>query len=89
MKWRIVTAGRFYDAGEGQVVYFDPYSGDTHLLSDFAAFVVQQFEDRPLGTEQLVGKIQPRVDTSDLAELAATVRTMVEELSALDILQRA
>jgi PqqD family protein of HPr-rel-A system len=88
MKWRIDSMGRFYDAHEDTVVYFDSHSGDTHLLSDFAAYVMQQFGDHPLTTEELVNQISPTVDSGDIPDLTEAISGVLGELLALDIVKR-
>jgi PqqD family protein of HPr-rel-A system len=88
IKWRVDSMGRFYDPAEDTVVYFDSRSGDTHLLSDFAAFVMQQLGDQPLTTEELVFKISPAIGSSSVPELTMAVSSVLEELLALDILKR-
>ena len=88
MKWRKDSSGRFYDANESSVVYFDSHSGDTHLLSDFAAYVVQQFGDQPLTTEQLINQILPTIESGDTAQLTDALSAVLEELVTLDILKR-
>jgi PqqD family protein of HPr-rel-A system len=88
MKWRLDSMGRFYDPAEGTVVYFDSHSGDTHLLSDFAAYIMQQLDDQPLTTEELVDKISPMIELSNLPDLATAVSGVLEELVALDILKQ-
>ena len=88
MKWRIDSVGRLYDAGESTVVYFDPASGDTHLLSDFAAHIIQQFANEPMDIEALVSRISSDIEPRDLSELTQAIPTVVEELAALDILKR-
>jgi PqqD family protein of HPr-rel-A system len=88
MKWRIHSTGRFYDANENTVVYFDSHSGDTHLLSDFAAFIMQQLGSGPLTSEQLVAEISPTVDFPDCTELSQVVEGILGELFNLDILKR-
>lgn len=89
MLWRIESVGRFFDANEDSVVYFDPFSGDTHLLSAFAAFLIRQFSDRPLSTEELASLLSPHLDSNDEVELLEAVSGVLEELLALDILQLA
>jgi PqqD family protein of HPr-rel-A system len=88
MKWRIDSMSRYYDANEDTVVYFDAHSGDTHLLSAFAAHVMQQLSDQPLTTEELVNRISPAVEPSNIAELTKAISGVLEELLALDILQQ-
>jgi PqqD family protein of HPr-rel-A system len=70
------------------VVYFDSYSGDTHLLSDFAGYVMQQLNDQPLTTAELVQQISPGVDSEDIPDLESAITGVLEELVLLDILKR-
>ena len=88
MKWQLDCMGRFYDPGEGMVVYFDPASGDTHLISDFAAYLVRQFTDQPMDMGTLIEKISPDIDPGDLFELTQATPDVLAELVTLDILQR-
>ncbi len=88
MKWRIESRGRFYDANESTVVYFDARSGDTHLLSDFAAHVLQQFEGQPLTTDELMDQISPTIESGQLPDLRGALRDVLKELVALDILKQ-
>lgn len=87
MTWRIHPKGLLYDARESTVVYFDAYSGDTHLLSDFAGFVMQQLGDQPLTTEELVKQITPSIDPEEIPDLEEMVTGVLEELVSLDILK--
>ncbi len=88
MKWRTAGTGRIYDPGEGTVVYFDTDSGDTHLLGDFAAFVVEQFEGQSLTIEELAARVSPAVEPDQFPDIEGAVHDVVAELSALDILKR-
>jgi PqqD family protein of HPr-rel-A system len=88
MTWRIRSKGRLYDAHENTVVYFDASSGDTHLLSDFAGFVMQQLTTQPLSTEELVNRIAPSIDPEEVPDLEEMVSGVLEELVTLDILKR-
>ena len=88
MKWRIDSMGRFFDAGEGMVVYFDPASGDTHLVSDFAAYLIQQFTDQPMDIEELINRISPDIDSGDLLEMTEATPDVLAELVTLDVLKR-
>lgn len=89
MKWQNNSTGLFYDANESTVVYFDSHSGDTHLLSDFAAYVIQQIGRQSLSTEELVDQISLSIDPDNIPNLSETVLSVVEELVTLDILKRA
>jgi PqqD family protein of HPr-rel-A system len=88
MKWRFHSVGRFYDTNEDTVVYFDPHSGDTHLISEFAAYVMQQFGDQPLTTAELVSRISSTIEAGDSSDLTDALSGVLEELVALDILKR-
>lgn len=81
--------GRFYDADESTVIYFDSHSGDTHLLTEFAAFILQQFGDSPLTTESLMDQISSTIDSPGEAELSRAIEGVLEEMVSLDILKRA
>jgi hypothetical protein len=87
-KWRIDSMGRFYNPEEDTVVYFDSHSGDTHLISDFAAYVMQQLDDQSLTTEELVNRISPAIGSSNIPDLTMAVSGVLEELVALDIVTR-
>lgn len=82
------SEGRFYDAQESTVVYFDPHSGDTHLITDFAAFLIQQFRQQSLSLEELVEQISSHIDASDSTGYTDDVLTVLNELVSLDILKR-
>ena len=88
MKWRIESKGQFYDANESTVVYFDSNSGDTHLLSDFAAYVLQQFDNRFLSLDELEDQILPTIDPEQLPELRGAITGVLNELVTLDIVKR-
>lgn len=87
-KWRIESPGRFYDAGENAVVYFDPGSGDTHLLSDFAAYLLEQFRNEALSIAQLAAAAESKVESIDTLDLETAITDVLEELVALEILQK-
>lgn len=88
MMWRVHSRGRLYDANESTVVYFDSYSGDTHLLSDFAGYVMQQLSDQPQTTEELINHLSPSIDSGEIPDLVIVVTGVLEELLILDILKR-
>ena len=59
MNWRINSPGLTYDCGDGNVIYFDTASGDTHLISDFAAHLIRQIADHSPDTSELMALIAP------------------------------
>ena len=87
MKWQIDLRGQFYDRDEEMVVYFDPASGDTHLISHFAAHLIRQFTDQPMGIEALIEKISPDIDPGDLPEMTQATPDVLQELVTLDIIK--
>ena len=86
MKWLAYSPGRLYDADESTVVYFDSHSGDTHLLSDFAGYIMQQLTNQPMTTEELVNQLSPSFEPDDASDLNEVVIGVLEELVTLDIL---
>ena len=88
MKWRNISEGRYYDPGESTVIYFDSRSGDTHLLSAFAAHVLRELEASPLTTDELAERVSQAVEPGEAADLDAALSAVLEELVGLDILKQ-
>lgn len=86
MKWRAYSPGKLYDAEESTVVYFDSHSGDTHLLSDFAGYIMQNLTRQPMTTEELVSELAPSFEPDDVSDLSELVISVLDELIILDIL---
>lgn len=91
MKWQTGSNGLFYDCGESTVIYFDPASGDTHLISDFAAYVIQQLAGAhgSLDQEEIIGLIMDDIEPEGLAELTQAIPKLLENLADLDIITSA
>ena len=87
MKWQIYSLGQFYDCNEEMVVYFDSASGDTHLINDFAAYLIQQIANlnRPVCNEELITLVTADIEPADLSELTLAIPDILSELAALDI----
>lgn len=88
MKWQLQSDGRFYDANEGTVVYFDSHSGDTHLITDFAAFLIRQFNQHPLSVDEVLERIRSHIDGPNGSEFKNNVTVVLDELVSLEILER-
>jgi PqqD family protein of HPr-rel-A system len=88
MHWRMTATGKFYDAGEHTVVYFDTASGDTHLISDFAAFLLRSLVEQSLTTSEVSALVAPQFDmqADNRGEITAAVASVLEELRVLDII---
>ena len=87
MLWHVDPLGEFYTCNESTVVYFDRASGDTHLLGEFAAYLLQTLARRPVDTQRLVEILSTEVDPVDRADLERTVPSMLDELLKLDIVE--
>jgi hypothetical protein len=85
MNWYVEELGEFYECAETSMVYFDPASGNTHQLGDFAAYIVKKLSSGPMTTSDLIEKISPDVDSSDLAEISRALPALLEHLVSLDI----
>ena len=88
MQWRITAPGRIYDSGEDSIVYFDPRSGDTHLLTSFAAFVIEQLTSEPMDIPALTDQAIPLAETERPENVRSAICAVIEELEQLDILER-
>lgn len=88
MNWYVHSTGQIFDANEGSIVFFYPESGDTHLLSEFAACILQQLATGPMTTSELVEHLAPLMEDDSRATVSDSVGIVLEELVALDILSR-
>lgn len=91
MKWQIDSAGRFYECGEETAIYFDPASGNTHLISDFAAYLARQLADagQPLDTAEIIELVRIDIEAEDLPELSLAVPGILNALADLGIVDPA
>ncbi len=85
MRWQVSTVGKFYDESEGTVVYFDPQSGDTHLLTDFAAQIVRELSESAKTTAELEKRLATMADDADFQTLRDGIASVIVELEQLDI----
>jgi PqqD family protein of HPr-rel-A system len=88
MQWRITAPGQVYDAGEDSIVYFDPRSGDTHLLGAFAAFIIDQLQTEALDLAALTERSVPLAESESPEKLRESISIVIDELEALEILER-
>ena len=85
MKWRTTSRGQFYDRDEGVVVYYDPTSGDTHLINDLAAGILKILAGQDLTVEEILESLQAEIEPEALPELTQGLPGVMEELAALDV----
>lgn len=88
MKWQITTMGRIYDPGEGSAVYYDHRTGDTHLLTDFAAFLISQLGSQAHSEQDVVETIREHFEADEQTSVPELVHQVLKDLHALDIVQR-
>jgi hypothetical protein len=91
MKWKAGSIGKFYECGESTVVYFDLASGDTHLISDFAAFLIRNIAaaERSLDLGEIIALVTDDIEPQDLMELSNAIPGVLTELANLDIVEPA
>lgn len=82
--WHLQSTGRFYDANEETVIYYDPNSGDTHLLTDLAAFVVEQIGRGVASEAALLEQLAPHLD-GESVDAQQLLEGVLQELHHLDI----
>lgn len=82
--WHIESTGRFYDANEDTVIYYDPNSGDTHLLTDLAAFVVEKISQGKASEAALLEELAPHLD-GEPVDTRQLLEGVLHELRHLDI----
>jgi PqqD family protein of HPr-rel-A system len=87
MKWHIPSMGRVYDPGEETAIYFDAASGNTHLISDFAAYLIELIGEDSISTEDIVRNAASAVDANDLDSLDKAVSSALQFLAELEIIQ--
>lgn len=86
MHWHIESPGQFYRDDTDSAVYFNPASGDTHLLGQLAVYVLDQLREQPLELEGLAEKLSHETDMPK-AELRRNLQAIIEDLATLDIVQ--
>ncbi|MCB1667785.1 MAG: HPr-rel-A system PqqD family peptide chaperone [Porticoccaceae bacterium] len=87
MKWRACSKGLWYDRGEGRSVYFDPASGDTHLLDEFAAHILQQLSLKSLSESELQQQCEPALADLSTDEQEQFLEQLLLELASLDLVE--
>lgn len=70
------------------MVYFDSASGDTHLLSESAAWLLSILAEQPMDVDELIARATADVDPLDHATLKESVPEILDELFKLDAIYR-
>ena len=74
-----------YTCEENTAVCFDPDSGDTHLLSAFAAGVLNALGKEPISKAGLLQQIMEQVDFDAAGAIEPQTLAILEQLSALGL----
>ena len=85
MRWHVDVIGEFYECEESSVAYYSPDNGDTHLLSEFAAYIIRQLSSEPITIDQLVERISPVVDPQELTDIARQLPQLLDQLLTIEI----
>lgn len=86
--WHLERMGRIYDCGEDTVIYFDTRSGDTHLISLFAAFLLESLAGRSLTLQQIEAVAAEDTNPDDMEALGPAIIESLDTLVDLDIVER-
>ncbi len=87
MNWHIPSTGRIYDPGEETVVYFDPGSGNTHLISRFAAYLLELIGQESPSTREIARRATSAMESDDVEALDEAISSALQQLAQLDIIQ--
>lgn len=81
------SSWEIYDRGEESVVYYDSASGDTHLISRYAARLLQNIKTFPRSIEEIVEALGVDSDDEigDSSEFQCRVREILHQLDDLGI----
>ena len=88
MKWRL-RAGqtlRMFSADDESVIYNDN-SGDTHLISEAAASLLQRLRQSDADTASLVTACAAEWELEADEELVAAIRDLLAELDSLGLIE--
>lgn len=75
----------FMEIDDGNLVIFDPESGDTHFLDEIGIDILNILEEET-AFEVLVSKLSERYDAS-IEQISADVLEFVEELIAKNVIK--
>lgn len=88
MGWVASSNGLFYDRDEDQVVYFDPCSGDTHLVGELVARLLGFLQRRERGEEDIKAFLSEQASVSlEYIESEGLVADVLDQLLALDLIE--
>lgn len=87
MLWCLTSPGKFYDRGEGVVVYFHPASGDTHLFTDFAVDLLRKLAAGPADLAILSEPYFDPAGEVSIEEYRDAIEAVLEQLAQLDLVE--
>ena len=89
LRWKLSAEGKVYARDDEPVaVYFDPGSGDTHLIDEHSAFLLDLLQAGPMTLEAMVSNILADASvTVSTAEIEVDVEDLLQELQSFDIVE--
>jgi PqqD family protein of HPr-rel-A system len=73
----------------GEHVVFDAASGDTHLLNEFAALTLRQFESGPLSTDEVIQRVSLIADAGSAADFRDQISALLHFFDDLGLIDAA
>lgn len=87
MLWHACSEGLVFDRDEGVAVFFDPASGNTHLIDDFALKILRILSVSPLSPEAIKKECIDQMTDLDDSEQGQLIDNMLHELHSLDLIE--
>lgn len=87
MLWHACSEGLVFDRDEGVAVFFDPASGNTHLIDDFALKILRILSVSPLSSEAIKKECTDQMTDLDDNEQGQFIDDMLHELHSLDLIE--
>lgn len=87
MLWRACSEGLVFDRDEGVAVFFDPISGNTHLINDLVLKILGLLSESPLSPEVIKKNCADQMINLDSSEQDRFIDDILHELHSLDLIE--
>jgi len=87
MKWYTCSPGKIYNGNDSLAVYFDPASGDTHLLGESGIYVLELLLAQPLSTDNLMHTIAEASPELSNVEREQMLDDVLQNLQSFDLIE--
>lgn len=89
-RWRLSSDGKVYARDDEPVaVYFDPSSGDTHLVDEHSAFLLELLMGGPMTVDEIANAIIEASHNTAEEEARDEALFLLRELQTFDIVETA